>query len=150
MNEVGVARPFPRGALIGAALLIGFSITAAASARLLGIAQSRPEAAVLMSRDLRFEDQPDGGVLVRDARDGSTVDTLAPGTNGFVRASLRSMARRRQLDGEHDDVFHLTAWSDGRLTLDEPVSNSLIELEAFGGTNARAFARLLTAGKDPR
>ncbi len=150
MSEAPVSTPFPRGALIGAGGLILLTILAAGVSRFTGGPVSHPTGAALMSRDLRFEDQADGGVLVRDARDGSTVDVLAPGTNGFIRASLRSIAKRRRFDGEPSDVFHLTAWADGRLTLDEPVTGSLIELEAFGQTNEMSFARLLTAGTQTR
>ncbi len=39
--------------------------------------------------------------------------------------------------------FHLTRWSDGRLTIDDTATGQLIELEAFGHTNEDAFARLL-------
>ena len=150
MSQGPVSTPFPRGALLGAAGLILLTMVSAGVSRLSGGPSSRPTAAAVMSRDLLFEDRPDGGVLVRDARDGSTVDVLAPGTNGFIRASLRSIAKRRKFDGETSDVFHLTAWADGRLTLDEPVTGSLIELEAFGQTNEMSFARLLTAGTPTR
>ena len=149
MAEAG-PQTFPRGALIGAVALIGLTMASATAARLTGGPPQHPQAEVLMSRDLRFVDQADGGVQVLDAKDGSTVDILAPGSNGFIRASLRSIAKRRQFDGESSNVFHLTAWSDGRLTLDEPVTGSLIELEAFGETNEMAFARLLTAGTQTR
>jgi putative photosynthetic complex assembly protein len=138
-----VSRPFPRGALIGAGALVALTMTTAATARLLGLKQERPSAAALVTRDLRFADQADGSVTVLDAGSGRTVSVLAPGTNGFIRASLRSLAKRRQFDGEASQTFHLTAWSDGRLTLDDPTSDNPIELEAFGETNERAFAKLL-------
>ena len=141
-----VAQPFPRGALIGAGALIALTMVSAASARLLGLKQERPAATALAMRDLRFADQPDGSVVVLDAGSGGTVSVLAPGTNGFIRASLRSLAKRRQFDGEANEVFHLTAWSDGRLTIDDPTSDNPIELEAFGETNERAFADLLGKG----
>ena len=150
MSDTPISQPFPRGALLGAGALILFTLLAAGASRLTGGPASQPTGTALASRDLRFEDLSDGGVLVRDARDGSTVDVLAPGSNGFIRASLRSIARRRKFDGEASQVFHLTAWADGRLTLDEPVTGSLIELEAFGRTNEMSFARLLTAGTETR
>ncbi len=134
---------FPRGALIGAGALIALAMISATTARLLGLKQERPAATVLAARDLRFADQSDGGIIVLDAGTGRTVSVLAPGTNGFVRASLRSLAKRRQFDGESSEVFHLTAWSDGRLTLDDPTADNPIELEAFGETNELAFAKLL-------
>lgn len=146
MNEAVVVPPFPRGVLFGAAGLVVLTILSAGAARLTGARQERPVAAVLASRDLRFEDRADGAVTVVDAQSGRTVDVLAPGTNGFVRASLRSLAKRRAFDGQSSQVFHLTALADGRLTLDDPATGNPIELEAFGETNEAAFARLLTAG----
>lgn len=146
MHEVGTVPPFPRGALLGAAALVGLTIVSAGSARLLGARQERPVASVLMARDLRFADRADGSVAVLDATTGGTIDILAPGTNGFIRASLRSLAKRRQFDGDSSEVFHLAALSDGRLTLDDPATGNPIELEAFGQTNEAAFARLLTDG----
>ena len=41
--------------------------------------------------------------------------------------------------------FRLSAWSDGRLTLDDPATARHIELQAFGSTNTEVFAQLLTA-----
>ena len=150
MSHAPAVETFPRGALLGAAALVGLTIVSAGSARLLGMRQPRPVAAVLAARDLRFEDRPNGSIAVLDARDGGTVDVLAPGTNGFIRASLRSLAKRRQFDGDKSEVFHLTAWADGRLTLDDPTTGRPIELEAFGKTNEMAFARLLDFGSQAR
>ncbi len=143
MAQAQTTRPFPRPALIGAAAMIGFTMVAATVSRLTGGAHNPPTAAALMARDLAFDDQSDGSILVRDVSDGRTVDVLAPGSNGFIRASLRSLAHRREFDGNESRVFHLTAWADGRLTLGEP-GTDLIDLEAFGQTNEAAFARLLT------
>ncbi len=143
-------RSFPRGALLGAAALIGLSILAAGAARLTSDGPARPKGAVVMQRDLRFEDRPDGGIAVFDAADGHAVDTLAPGTNGFIRASLRSLASRRKFNGDGNDVWRVTAWSDGRLTLDDRESGGVIDLEAFGQTNEMAFARLLPLGSATR
>lgn len=143
MSAAQIGRPFPRGALLGAAALVGLTLVSASTARLLGLKQPHPVSTVLAARDLRFADQPDGSVTVLDAGTGRTFSVLAPGSNGFIRASLRSLAKRRQFGGEESQVFHLTAWSDGRLTLDDPTADNPIELEAFGETNEMAFAKLL-------
>lgn len=150
MSRADTIETFPRGALLGAAALVGLAIFSAGTARLIGMQQPRPTAAVLVARDLQFLDQADGSVLVKDAANGSTISVLAPGTNGFIRASLRSLAKRRQFDGDHSDVFHVAAWADGRLTLDDPTTGRPIELEAFGQTNELAFAKLLTGGSETR
>lgn len=150
MQEANTAPPFPRVALLGAAALVGLTIVSAGASRLLGERQPRPVAQVVMARDLQFEDRKDGSVAVIDAGSGVLVDTLAPGSNGFIRASLRSLASRRRFDGDTNQVFHLAALSDGRLTLDDPTTGNPIELEAFGQTNEEAFARFLTDGSPAR
>lgn len=150
MQEANTAPPFPRVALLGAAALVGLTIVSAGASRLLGERQPRPVAQVIMARDLQFEDRKDGSVAVIDAGSGVLVDTLAPGSNGFIRASLRSLASRRRFDGDTNQVFHLAALSDGRLTLDDPTTGNPIELEAFGQTNEEAFARFLTDGSPAR
>ncbi len=39
--------------------------------------------------------------------------------------------------------FRLSAWSDGRLTLEDPATGRAVDLEAFGPTNEATFVRLL-------
>ena len=108
MAQALTVPPFPRAALVGAAAMIGFTMVAAITVRLTGGAHNPPTAAALMARDLAFEDRPDGSILVRDVADGSTVDTLAPGSNGFIRASLRSLAHRREFDGRKPFQIYLS------------------------------------------
>ncbi len=147
MSDILPYRPFPRGPLIGAGVLLTAVILTAALGRHIG-SSTPPAAASVAARDLRFEDRADGAVAVLDARDGRQVDVAAAGTNGFLRATMRGLARERALRGVEDRIdapFRLTAWSDGRVTLDDPSTGRHVELEAFGRTNEEAFARLLTA-----
>jgi len=139
-------RPFPRGALAGAALLVVFALIAAAVGRLSGIGTVRlASPAPVAVLELRFEDRADGGVAVYAARDGRLVDVLAPGTNGFARGALRGLARDRKRQGiGAEPPFRLTRWADGRLSLEDPATGRRIDLEAFGPTNAAAFARLMS------
>jgi len=84
-------------------------------------------------------------VVITDARDGSPVDVLI-GENGFIRGTLRGLARTRRSEGiGSEDSFHLASWSDGRLTLDDPATGRHLELQAFGSLNTEVFGRLLTA-----
>ena len=139
--------PFPRGILIAAGATIALSIATAAVGRLTGAADSRPTAAAVASRDLLFQDEPNGGVAVFDARNTSKpIEIVAPETNGFLRATMRGLARQRiRQDADRDVPFRLTGWADGRLTLEDPTTGRKVEMEAFGITNEEAFARLLTA-----
>jgi putative photosynthetic complex assembly protein len=137
----------PRGALIGAAILVGGALTLVIGARLTGYQPARPAASAAVAvGDLRFEDRPNGSIAIFSSADDRLVDTLAPGTNGFVRGVLRGLARDRRADhvGEAPP-FRLTRWADGRLSLDDPSTGRHVDLEVFGPTNAGAFADILNA-----
>ena len=141
----------PRGVLLAAAALLGFTLLAVIAARLGGQeALPRITAAAVASRDLSFENRADGAVAVYDVADGGVVDVLAPGSNGFIMGVLRGIDRergRRDI-GTDARLIRLTRWTDGRLTLDDPATGFHSELVSFGPTNAAAFARLLTEGSE--
>ena len=102
-----------------------------------------PTSRPVLVRDLTFRDRADGGVDVLDAANGRLLETVE-GQAGFLRATVRGLAQqRRREDIGSKDPFRLTAWADGRLTLDDPDTRRHIELEAFGGTNEAVFAELL-------
>lgn len=145
MSDRSAPHDVPRIPLLAAGILVLASLAAVATARLAGFdARQVAPSPALAARDLRFEDRPDGTVAVRDARSGVIVDLLARGEDNFVRGTLRSLARARRLHGVSDDPpFRLSARADGRLTLEDPATATEIGLEAFGITNAAAFARFL-------
>jgi putative photosynthetic complex assembly protein len=145
-------RSLPRGALLGAGTLIVGSLVLVAAARLAGYNPARPPmSAVIESRDLRFEDRADGAVLVYSSEQNILVDTLLPGTNGFVRGVLRGLVRERRADRiGATPPFRLTRWADGRLSLDDPSTGRHVDLEVFGPTNAGAFADILIASEQPK
>ena len=148
MSESVRHHSFPRGALLGAATLVGFALVSATAVRVgvIGSPTLIPPATPILSRELRFEDWPDGAVAIHEARDGSMVDVLPPGTNGFVRGVLRGLAReRKRHEVGQQPPFRLTLWDDGRLSLEDQTTGRQIELEAFGPTNLAAFSRLLPA-----
>jgi putative photosynthetic complex assembly protein len=129
-------------AAAGCAILAAF-----VAAAIGGSPTQMPPSHVQATRMLRFDDSGTGAVQVTDAQTGRPVATLAPGTNGFIRATLRGLAH----SGGHEEhprenhPFRLTALSDGRLTLYDPASHRMLDLEAFGSLNAAAFATLLIA-----
>lgn len=141
-------RPFPRGPLVGAGVLVGCALLAAVAGRMGAADRGPPPSVPVAARELRFEDRTDGSIAVLDAG-GAPVSVAAPGTNGFMRATLRGLAReRKRRDLGAETPFRLTAWADGRLTLDDPATGRRLELVAFGPTNEAVFARLLTKGED--
>jgi putative photosynthetic complex assembly protein len=137
----------PRAAVVGAGVLVAFSILAAAAGRLSGIGVTTlAPGRALQVQALRFEDGARGGVRVVDAGSGRVVDRIEPGKDGFLRGVLRGFARARRLEGiGKEPPFVLTRWADGRLSLHDPSTGRSVALEAFGPTNAAAFARLMPA-----
>ena len=142
---------FPRGALLGAAALMTLAIVAAGTARLTGIGTSHvPEGTPVESRDLRFADRTDGAVVISEAGTGRVVDVASPGTNGFLRSTMRGLARdRKRQDLGAEAPFRLTRWADGRLSLEDEATGRSIDLGAFGATNAAVFAHLMTGSATP-
>ena len=125
--------------------LVLVTLLAVAGVRLFGIsAQQQPDASTVSLRQLRFEDRSDGGIAVRDAKTGAVLDTVAPGTNGFLRSTMRGLARERKRQNLGPELpFELHARADGRLTLIDPGTNRRIDLESFGPTNMAVFAQLV-------
>ncbi len=133
----------PRGPLVAIAALVGASLLAAVTVRLSGMDIHQPDAPASVTRQLRFEDLPDGGIAVTDAASGERVETIT-GQNGFVRGALRGLTRERRRSGiGPQPPFELIGRADGRLTLADPATGRHIDLESFGPTNAAGFARLL-------
>jgi putative photosynthetic complex assembly protein len=140
--------PFPRAALIGAAGLVLLALAGAAAGRLVGPTSEPTEGAPLARRDLVFTDRADGAIEISQVAPTGQAEplTVVTGQAGFLRGILRALARERRIDKlGHDVPFRLSAWPDGRLTLEDPADGRRIDLEAFGPDNAAVFARLLAA-----
>lgn len=132
-----------RGPLLAIGALLAASIVGVAAWRAAELPVRPPDAATVAERWLRFEDLPDGGVLVIDARSGTPIETMR-GEQGFLRGSLRGLARERRLHGVGPEApFVLSARADGRASLSDPATGARIDLESFGPTNAAVYTRWL-------
>jgi putative photosynthetic complex assembly protein len=144
----------PRGFIIAACGMAVLTLVMTSIARLTGYQPDRPPPSTVVEvRDLKFEDRPDGAVLVYDAADGHLAYTVQPGTDGFVRGVLRGLVRDRRANHiGAGPPFRFTRWADGRLSLDDPSTGHHVDLEVFGPTNAGAFAEIFLAGdrREPR
>ncbi len=139
------ADTFPRWVLLCAGGILLFTLISVAAVRLTGNGPDQRPAAGGTERPLRFEDRPDGSIAVIDGQTGQLVSRIT-GEQGFMRGSLRALARERKARGiSNEQPFQLIAGPQGGLTLFDPVTNQRIELQSFGPTNAGAFAPLLTA-----
>lgn len=151
MSEIDT-KPFPRLALIAAALLVAGSIAAAAAGRFAqsnsGAAEATQALSPVAMRDLTFFDMQNGAVEVRDTAGEQVLYVVAPGTNGFIRGVMRGMARnRRAHELGQEEAFRLAEWPNGRLTLEDLATGKRIELGAFGAENRVAFSQLLSAAR---
>jgi putative photosynthetic complex assembly protein len=141
----------PRGPLIALAALVCATLVLVAGYRLSG---TPPVAAVdgsaVATREFRFDDQPDGGIAVRDGGDGRLLDTLEPGSNGFVRGALRALVHERRRAGIGPQTpFRIVMFANGRYALEDPTLSRRLYLDAFGQTNAAAFSRLFQLAHPP-
>ena len=110
-----------------------------------------PEPTPLETRELVFKDRGDGAVVVEDAGTRAVVAVLPPGGSGFVRGTLRALARERRQNGVgQEPPFTLIRGTDGKLTLQDPETGRRLDLGAFGPTNAGAFAQLFIEGRQTR
>jgi len=148
----GQPQTVPRAALIGAGILVSMSLIMATLAQVFGFnAAPAPESRSVASVLLRFEDRPNGGIAVRDARSDAMIEVLPPGSNGFIRGALRGLARERwRHDRGATAPFRLFERADGRLALTDTATSKTIYLDAFGRTNRAAFAQLLAKGSARR
>ncbi len=140
-------RPYPTIPLAAAGALIVFTVLSVALLRLMDSGDAdAPPLDVVASVELRFEDRADGSVEVVNAADDSVIDVLEPGSNGFVRATLRGLVRTRRAAGiGAEPPFSVTRTRDGRLLLIDAATSTEIDLWAFGPTNAMAFGSFLPA-----
>lgn len=136
----------PRGMVLGTIIVMAGTLVLATLGHDAPVNPATAGVQPAASRDLRFSDRADGAVVVTNAATGRQLDVVEPGTEGFVRGAMRGLVRQRRIAEIGPDVpFRLSAWPDGRITLQDMANGNTMELHAFGRTNAEAFLRLLAA-----
>ncbi|RYF39084.1 MAG: photosynthetic complex assembly protein PuhC [Comamonadaceae bacterium] len=152
MSLPATASGFPRAPLLAAGALVLMSLVFVGVSRVTGVGNMRfADAASVTTREFLFEDRADGSIAILQAPGRAEVGVAAPGTNGFLRGTMRGLARERKRQGIGADIpFQLIGRSDGRLTLVDPGTGRRVDLESFGPTNAAVFARLMAAAPPPQ
>ena len=104
----------------------------------------------VVKRPLVFKDAPGGAIAVYDQGASEPFTVLPREGNTFMASALRLMGQSRELRSKAgpEAPFVLILWSDGKMSLSDPATGDILELAAYGPTNAKTFAQLLpTAGK---
>jgi putative photosynthetic complex assembly protein len=138
---------FPRAPLIAVGGLVIASLLAVSAVRFTGVGAMRvADAPAVEVREFRFEDRPDGSIVVLDASGKKLIETVAPGTNGFLRGTMRGLARERMRQGVSPQLpFRMIGRADGKLTLEDPGTGRRVDLGSFGPTNAAVFAQIMVS-----
>lgn len=138
------ARDPHRKAALACGSLIAIAITLVAFGRHAPPVRTIDATTIASAVELKFDDLPDGTVVALDARTGTELDRVAPGTGGFIRVTMRSFAAERLARGlGADEPFTLARLNDGSLVLKDPVTGRTMLLNAFGPSNEGVFAHLL-------
>jgi putative photosynthetic complex assembly protein len=136
--------------LLPIALLASVGIMLAAPAQASSDDVFADRGKIVASRDIQFADRADGGIDVFNAANGELIESLEPNSHNFIRALMRGLVRQRVRESKGSELpFHLTAWSDGELILDDPATNRSVALTAFGPTNAGDFVEMLPLKRIP-
>lgn len=135
----GQSRPpirVPIGYLL---LFLGLILAAVAFVRFQGLAWTVQDAPVQWQRELVFLDTPDGQISAIDFIDRKEVKRFE-GEQGFLRGTLRALARERKRRGIGPEApFLVIEHTDARLTLLDPSTQQRIDLASFGPINAAIF-----------
>ena len=145
MSEIRV----PRGALIGAAIMIGFTMTAITTSN---TSTGRLTVQTAQSQDrklLVFKSLPGGEMMVMNEKREPLGHLVIEGDT-FMMTAVRAVAMQRD-DRDEAGEFHLLLQrdGDGHLELADPATGRTVKLEGFGQASARAFARYLDSA-DPQ
>ena len=96
-----------------------------------------------VSERIVVQDLANGAVGIFHAESGAAIVRYESGQGAFVRTIFRSLVRDRRVRGvSAAPVFILYTLGDGDITVEDPSTNSRIQLEAFGEPNAEHFRQM--------
>lgn len=150
MHDHAHEPPLPRLVLRAILGLILFSLVAVAIGQFTqrGLVMTG-EATALEQRRLTFTTISDQGTAIHDAETDRLVALIPEGSDGFILGVLRGLERRRAVTrASGPEVYVLTRWDNGRLSLSDPLTDERIDVNGFGRDNLAAFARLLPSREE--
>jgi putative photosynthetic complex assembly protein len=142
-------RPFPRGAVIGAGILIGATLLFVGAFQWTKFnnppaPEVIDETEIVQQRQIRFTGDPkskSSPMSVFDAGSGEKIADLLP-NDGFVRTVLASMAFDRGKRGVTEEpTYRLIEWADSRVTIEDVTTGIKVNTGAFSPESKLAFKR---------
>ena len=97
---------------------------------------------VLVEKKIHVYDHLNGAIKITDT--GGQVLTIIENNGAFARVVFRTLAKERIMVGVGPEKpFILTARQNGILSISDPITNSNIDINAFGESNMKLFSELL-------
>jgi len=97
---------------------------------------------VLVEKKIHVYDHLNGAIKITDT--SGQVLTIIENKGAFARVVFRTLAKERIMVGVGPEKpFILTARQNGILSISDPITNSNIDINAFGETNMKLFSELL-------
>ena len=97
-----------------------------------------------VSERIVVRDLANGAVGIFHAESGAAIVSYESGQGAFVRTIFRSLVRDRRVQGiSAEPVFILYTLGAGDIIVEDPSTNSRIQLKAFGEPNAQHFRQML-------
>ena len=97
-----------------------------------------------VSERIVVRDLDNGAVGIFHAESGAAIVRYESGQGAFVRTIFRSLVRDRRVQGvSAEPVFILYTLGAGDIIVEDPSTNSRIQLKAFGEPNAQHFRQML-------
>ena len=99
-----------------------------------------------VSERIVVRDLANGAVGIFHAESGAAIVRYESGQGAFVRTIFRSLVRDRKVQGvSAEPVFILYTLGAEDVIVEDPSTNSRIQLKAFGEPNAQHFRQMLDA-----
>ena len=96
-----------------------------------------------VSERIVVRDLANGAVGIFHAESGAAIVRYESGQGAFVRTIFRSLVRDRRVQGvSAEPVFILYTLGAGDIIVEDPSTNSRIQLKAFGEPNAQHFRQM--------
>ena len=97
---------------------------------------------VLVEKKIHVYDHLNGAIKITDT--SGKVLTIIENNGAFARVVFRTLAKERIMVGVGPEKpFILTARQNGILSISDPITNSNIDINAFGESNMKLFSELL-------